>query len=199
MDDTLQKTLQKLNIKLIKSSRSSLSLEVTPNAEVIVRAPYNISDSAIQTFIQKKWFWINTHILIAKKNMATSNDSIDKEKLTLYELKKLYKEAFIKFKNRVEYYAPIIGVSYNKISIKSQTSRWGSCSSQKNLNFNCLLMFAPPETLDYVVIHELCHLKEMNHSNKFWLLVKQIMPDYKQHKQWLKDNGNNLIAKLAKT
>ena len=97
---------------------------------------------------------------------------------------------------RVQFYAPLIGVTYNQIAIRAQHTRWGSCSSKGNLNFNCLLALVPPEVLDYVVVHELCHRKELNHSDRFWNEVGKILPDYKDRKKWLKDNGSNLIARI---
>lgn len=97
---------------------------------------------------------------------------------------------------RAEYYAPLIGVTYNRIAIRAQHTRWGSCSGKGNLNFNCLLALVPAEVLDYTVVHELCHLKEMNHSPKFWGEVEKILPDYKQCRKWLKENGPKVIARI---
>jgi predicted metal-dependent hydrolase len=76
-----------------------------------------------------------------------------------------------------------------------QKSRWGSCSGQGNLNFNCLLMRAPDDVVDYVIVHELCHRKEMNHSDRFWTLVESVLPDYKEKRKWLKDHGSELMQK----
>ena len=90
---------------------------------------------------------------------------------------------------RVSYFARLMGVSYRNITIREQKTRWGSCSSEKNLNFNWKLILAPPEVLDYVVVHELCHLKEMNHSKAFWDEVEKVMPEYETYKLWLKENG----------
>lgn len=89
------------------------------------------------------------------------------------------------FTKRVEYFAPQIGKRVNRIAIRGQHTRWGSCSSKGNLNFNWRLMLAPPEIIDYVVVHELCHLLHMNHSKDFWHSVEAILPDYKQRKKWL--------------
>ena len=86
-------------------------------------------------------------------------------------------------------FARLMGVSYRNITIREQKTRWGSCSSEKNLNFNWKLILAPPEVLDYVVVHELCHLKEMNHSKAFWDEVGKVMPEYETYKLWLKENG----------
>ena len=90
-----------------------------------------------------------------------------------------------------------MGVTYGGITIRNQRSRWGSCSGQGTLNFNCLLMLAPPEVLDYVVVHELCHRKEMNHSAAFWAEVARVLPDYEARKRWLKENGPALIGRLG--
>ncbi|KAB2952692.1 M48 family metallopeptidase [Heliorestis acidaminivorans] len=82
-----------------------------------------------------------------------------------------------------------LGFKYNKVTIKDQKTRWGSCSSKKNLNFSWRLVLMPPEVLDYVIIHELCHLEELNHSPKFWRRVGQLMPQYETYRQWLRKNG----------
>ena len=94
------------------------------------------------------------------------------------------------------HYAPLVGVSYGRITIRCQRTRWGSCSSKGNLNFNCLLMLAPPEVLDCIVVHELCHRKEMNHSQRFYAEVLRVMPDYRERYKWLKENGHMLMAML---
>jgi len=93
---------------------------------------------------------------------------------------------------RVEYWGAALGLDYGRVFVKDQRTLWGSCSGKRNLNFNWRLAAAPPEVLDYVVIHELCHLREMNHSKRFWNLVRGFCPDYKAQKKWLKDNSGAL-------
>lgn len=105
------------------------------------------------------------------------------------ETKCLYTKSKRNDYQRVSYFARLMGVSYRNITIREQKTRWGSCSSEKNLNFNWKLILAPPEVLDYVVVHELCHLKEMNHSKAFWDEVGKVMPEYETYKLWLKENG----------
>lgn len=97
---------------------------------------------------------------------------------------------------KVRKYAALMGVTYGKVTIKNQRSRWGSCSSKGNLNFNCLLMLAPDSVVDYVVVHELSHRIHMNHSKDFWLQVESIMPDYKEKEKWLKDNGAAIVRRV---
>lgn len=96
------------------------------------------------------------------------------------------------FEERVNYYSNILKVSPNRIAIKDQKSRWGSCSSKGNINLNYRLIMAPIEIIDYVVVHELCHLVHLNHSKDFWKLVEEILPNYLKCKEWLKINGNTL-------
>ena len=91
--------------------------------------------------------------------------------------------------DRVEQYRRQLGETIGAVRIKNVKSRWGSCSSKRILNFNWRLVMAPPEILDYVVVHELCHLQQMNHSAAFWSLVEGILPDYKQRRDWLKTCG----------
>ena len=98
---------------------------------------------------------------------------------------------------RVAYFAQKIGVTYGRITIRNQKTRWGSCTAEGNLNFNCLLMEAPPEVLDSVVVHELCHRKEMNHSERFYAEVLRVFPDYWAQDKWLKENGHMLMAMLG--
>lgn len=93
---------------------------------------------------------------------------------------------------RVGYYHYVIGVKPAKVTIKEQKKRWGSCSSLGNLNFNWKLIMAPPAVIDYVVVHEMAHLVHLNHSRDFWNLVESILPDYKERKKWLMNNGQRL-------
>ncbi len=112
------------------------------------------------------------------------------------ELISLKKQARRVFSQKAGFFAEKIGVKYGKLFIRSQVSRWGSCSSLVNLNFNCVLMLCPDEIIDYIVIHELCHLKFMNHSRSFWSEVEKFCPEYKVSRKWLKENGSELIRRL---
>lgn len=98
-------------------------------------------------------------------------------------------KALLLFSRRVEFFASKLGVSYGSISVKNMKTRWGSCSSTKNLSFNLKLLLAPPEVLDYVVAHEVCHLKYPNHSEKFWKLLKKLLPSYQRNREWLRENA----------
>lgn len=107
-------------------------------------------------------------------------------------IKRYKKAARTQFENRVVYYHAFTGGNYTSITVRDQKSRWGSCSSRGTLSFNYRLIFAPPRVLDYVVVHELCHLTHMNHSKDFWSMVASVMPDYKIYKKWLREHGHEL-------
>ena len=96
-------------------------------------------------------------------------------------------------KARVIDIAAKLNIKFNNIRITSAISRWGSCNSQGNVNFSWRLIMATPSAIDYVIVHEFCHLYEFNHSKKFWEIVEKVMPDYKVHKKWLKDNSKYMI------
>ncbi len=186
-----------INIEIIRSKRKTIAIEITKELKVCVRAPYRMLNSDIQSFINKNSLWIDKHIELMKEKvekLEKQNENI--VKLSDEEIKKLAKQAITVIPERVAHFASIIGVSFGKISIKNQISRWGSCSSKGNLNFNCLLMLMPSEVVDYVVVHELCHRKEMNHSARFWDEVAKVIPDYKVQRKWLKDNGSAIMRKV---
>lgn len=119
------------------------------------------------------------------------NEIIIKNRLTALE--KRYRKAAKEYiPQRVAHYQQFTGGAYERIVIRDQKTRWGSCSSNKTLSFNYRLMLAPPQILDYVVVHELCHLKHMNHSREFWAAVEEVMPDYKIYRKWLREHGSEL-------
>lgn len=131
-----------------------------------------------------------------QRNEVSIRKAEQVKKLSSEEIKKLRKEARARLTELTERWANRIGVSYGNISIRGQKTRWGSCSSKGNLNYNYLLMLCPDEIVEYVVIHELCHRIHMNHSMKFWEKIEEYCPQHKQARKWLKQNGHCLIARL---
>lgn len=132
-----------------------------------------------------------------KKSIVELEDKLyvasSSEKYVKTYLESWYKQQARKIiLERVHHYAKLGGYTYKSVSLMSATTRWGSCSSQKNLNFNWKLIMAPLEVLDYVVCHELAHLLELNHSRNFWEKVRKIFPLYRQHRTWLKRYGHTL-------
>lgn len=121
---------------------------------------------------------------------------IELETYTRDQINFLIDEAMEYIPKTVEKYAKIIGVDYGRITIRAQKTRWGSCSAKRNLNFNCLLMLLREELRDYVIIHELCHIKEMNHSPAFWKEVEKYCPDHKSLRKELREDAKELIPRL---
>lgn len=180
-------------IQVIRSKRKTTSLEISRNAEVLVRTSDKTSYAAIQKFVNQKQSWIMKHLHAMQDRLEQEAQLPPEKTFPVEKLAELKMQAKTEIPKRAAFYASQIGVTYGRITIRNQKTRWGSCSSKGNLNFNCLLMLAPPEVLDYVVVHELCHLKEMNHSTRFWKEVEKILPDYKVQKKWLKEHGGELI------
>lgn len=183
----------KRDITLIRSDRKSIAIEITPEAKVIVRAPKRVPVSEINRFLGEKADWIDKH-LIKMLSRQEELETKDVQPITPQEIRLLVTKAKRIIPSRVRYYADLMGLEYGSITIRMQKTRWGSCSSKKNLNFNCLLMRTPDNIIDYVVVHELCHLKEMNHSKRFWSEVGKVLPDYKERRKWLRDHQNEIMA-----
>ena len=186
----------KQTIKIIRSNRRTISLEITRTGDVLVRAPRYMPEEEIQQFVRDKSGWLEKHL----QKRKTEQEALKEEgKFTEHEIKKLQALAKQVIPEKVAYYAQLLGVTYGRISIRKQKTRWGSCSREGNLNFNCLLMMAPPEVLDYVVVHELSHRLEMNHSARFWAQVEKVIPDYRKPRKWLKEHGSQLMLRMHGT
>lgn len=184
----------KLEYTVIRSNRRTIGLEVKPDGQVIVRVPIRLPDSEICKFVHKHEEWIQNHQEISRQRLE---ERPPVEKLTMQEIQELADQAVKVIPQRVAYYAPKIGVDYGRITIRNQKTRWGSCSANGNLNFNCLLMLTPSEVIDSVVVHELCHRKEMNHSDRFYAEVLRVFPDYWKWNRWLKENGGQLMQRCV--
>ena len=183
-----------MQYKIIRSGRKTLALEINRRGEILVRAPLTVSEEKIQSFVISHQDWIRKKLSgFARKQEEMENV----KRLSPEEIRLLAEKALEVIPKRVAYYAPRIGVTYGRITIRNQRSRWGSCSQKGNLNFNCLLMLAPPEVLDSVVVHELCHRKEMNHSGRFYEEIYKVFPEYDKCDRWLKENGPLLMRKMT--
>ena len=176
--------------KLIRSRRKTISLELR-GGELIVRAPYRVTKKEADAVVLKHTDWIKKQRL---KAQAREELRRAQPRLSEEELLDLKRRAAEYIPARVRYYADRMGAQYGRITLRCQKTRWGSCSAKKNLNFNILLMLTPPEVIDSVVVHELCHLWEMNHSPRFYQRVYAAFPDYDRWNRWLKDNGDNILA-----
>lgn len=173
--------------EIIYSARRTLSVEITLDGEVKVRAPRRTPKSRTEDFLIEKRAWILNHLAKAVQNKTPAPPPLPESERRRYM--ELARDLFTR---KAAWYASIMHVSYGRISIREQKTRWGSCSSKGNLNFNWRLIFAPEAVLDYIVIHELAHRREMNHSQAFYRIVASVMPDYKEQQKWLRDHGQEL-------
>ena len=183
-----------IEYELIRSNRKTLTIQVKPDGSVIVRAPVRLAKYRIAKFVKDHETWIFAQQEKLEKYHENMHVITDEERQEgILQAKKIFPE-------RTAYFAERMGVTYNRITIREQKTRWGSCSSAGNLNFNWKLVLrlnwklimAPPGILDYVVVHELCHLKEMNHSPRFWAVVEKELPDYRERREKLKKMGKQL-------
>ena len=169
-----------MEYEVIYSKRRTLCLQITRDAKVLVRAPKGVSKVRIEEFVTKHLNWIEKH-LEKRKNHPRPPLELSKD-----EIKELKKSAAEIIPPKVEYFSHIMGVYPEHVSINSAKTRFGSCSGKNRLNFSCRLMFYPESAIDYVVVHELAHIKYHNHSREFWAFVGKFMPDYKERRKLLR-------------
>ena len=181
---------------LIRTSRKTIAIQITLDGDVTLRAPRECENAEIDDLIRDRREWIEekrAEFLAQKRECEKKQEQFPKiTPESEREFRRLAKE---KIPKRVALFAEQVGVDYGKITIKDTKSRWGSCSYQGNLNFCWRLILAPEEVLDYIVVHELCHRLEMNHSARFWAEVKRVLPEYEKGKEWLKENGLALLER----
>ena len=173
--------------KLILSKRKTISIEITHDSGIIVRAHPRLPLKYIEQFLLGKKEWIKkkqTLIASRKKNIMRINPHL----VPTYK-----KQAFEMIQRRLNWYSTITGIAYCKLKITSARTRFGSCTSKGVLSFSWRLLFYPEEVIDYVVVHELMHLKEFNHSKRFWAEVEKLIPEYNVRRKWLRDNGSLVV------
>lgn len=180
--------------RIIRSRRKTFSMQIDAQG-LLLRVPLGATQRQIEQFLREHTRWIETHL----GRLEQQKTAAQVQPLSKQELKALAEQAKAVIPRRVAYYAPLVGVTYGRITIRCQQTRWGSCSAKGNLNFNCLLMLAPPQVLDSVVVHELCHRRHMNHSERFYDEVLRVFPEYHKWHGWLKENGKALMLRAEKT
>ena len=165
----------------IRSRRKTIAIQIDREGQVIVRTPYGITKRQVEEFLDEKKDWIlQTRQRVEKRKTEQIPISEEVRREGIERAKRIFPE-------RTAYFAKRMGVDYGRITIREQKTRWGSCSSKGNLNFNWKLVLLDPELLDYVVVHELAHRREMNHSKNFWKIVEAELPDYREHRRRLKE------------
>lgn len=169
-----------MNYEIIYSKRKTLCLQIKRDGRIVIRCPYRTSEKRIEEFYNAHLEWVKKKLEITQNRMVPINELSDTE------IEELKRKAWEYIPNRVEYFASIMGVSPSNVSINKAKSRFGSCNSKKRLNFSCNVMRYPNEAIDYVIVHELAHIKELNHSKRFWAIVESVLPDYKERQRILK-------------
>ncbi len=181
--------MNKFTYTILRSDRKTIAINITPEGQVQVRCPRRMKNADIRRFVEEKTPWIVAHL-------AAIQARPQEPKFTPEEIQLLVRRAKQALPPRIDHYARQMGVTYGRITIRSQHTRWGSCSAKGNLNFNCLLMLTPLEFWDYIIVHELAHRKQMNHSAAFWAEVEKVLPNYREQVTWLRENSHRLINRL---
>lgn len=178
---------EEIEVEIIRSKRRSMAIQIRTDGSVVVRVPMHASDRAIKRFVSAHARWIADNrgqMFERRKKLADNPYDIPAWESLSAADKKIAKQ---KIMEHVDYYARRMEIDYGSISMRNQKSRWGSCSSKGNLNFNYRLAYLPEELLDYVVVHELAHRRHMDHSAAFWEEVETYYPAYKKCPQMLND------------
>lgn len=214
--------------KIMRSRRRTLTLIITPDSTLVVRAPLGASNSYIESMVRKKSAWIKRKLFEtslrpkaptrefvngeeflyigqayklciveqAQKDIELKDNlylSARVEPLARYVIRRWYKSAAAKIiGQRCQWYADATGLKPISVKITEAKRRWGSCGAKGTLNFSWRLIMAPMEVIDYVIVHELVHIGQLNHSPEFWCQVADVLPDYKKREKWLKENGGLL-------
>lgn len=173
---------QSINYNFKKSYKAKqLRISVYYDGRVVVTIPFWVGQTIVEKFINNKKQWILDKLKFFKANQNNIIPVLNKKDYLQNK-----KKALLIVKDRIEFYNKIYNFSFNKIYIRNQKTRWGSCSSNKNISINYKVLFLSNELLDYIIVHELCHLKEMNHSKNFWKLVESVIPNYLELKKQLR-------------
>jgi len=170
-------------LKISKRAKK-MRLAVCCGGDLVVTISHRMKESVAEKFMAKKADWIIEKVAYFGQFKKAVSPKEDKKNYLEHR-----DEALELVEKRIEYLNKSLGYSFNKINIRNQKTRWGSCSCKGNLNFNYRVLFLPENVRDYIIVHELCHLKELNHSRRFWSLVKKVFPDYLNTKKELRKSG----------
>lgn len=175
----LHTAMRDIHYTIRTSERSRrLRISITPNSDVIVTRPRRISERTARQFVRTHDAWIQRALKKVQARQAALLRAPVPWKGTRAEFQQHKTSARLLVLQRIRHFNQLYQFSYRSIVIRNQRTRWGSCSRARRLNFNYRLVFLPPELADYVIVHELCHLQEMNHSRRFWMLVATALPHY---------------------
>lgn len=172
-------------VELQRGKRKTLVLSITKEGQLLIKAPLQMPEKEIERFIGQRRYWIYKQ---AKRMLQENENRVVRSEEEIQVLKEQARKVLTE---RTDYYKEMLKVDYQRIRIGDQKTRWGSCSSRGTISYNWHLVLMPERIRDYVVVHELCHLVEMNHSSAFWKKVAEILPDYEDRRKWLKENGSH--------
>ena len=167
--------------ELIRSRRRTLALEITRDCRVLVRAPLRLSQAKIDAFVESHTVWIQAHLEQQRQRMTSAPPPPTEADITALKAK-----ARAILPGKVAYWSEKMGIRPTGLKITAARKRYGSCSGKNSLCFSCFLMDCPEEAIDLVVVHELCHIREKNHGPRFYALLGQYLPDYKERKKLLR-------------
>ena len=181
MEKTQKRKTEHVSYGLIRARRKTMALKVSGDGTVTVRIPYGVRPEEADRFVEAHVDWIRKRIAECRERAAARPAYTDREREAG---KRLAKELLLK---KCRYFAERMGVSYGTVTVREQKTRWGSCSAKGNLNFNWKLALMPEEILDYLVVHELAHIRHHDHSPAFYDQVARVLPDYKARQRLLKE------------
>jgi len=167
--------------ELIRSNRKTLALEITADCRLLVRAPLRMPQARIDAFAESHTGWITRHLEQQRQRIASAPPPPNEA-----EIAALKDTARVVLPPKVAHWSQIMGVTPTGLKITTARKRFGSCSGRNSLCFSCFLMTYPEAAIDLVVVHELCHIREKNHGPRFYALLEQYLPDYKERKKLLK-------------
>ena len=169
-----------IEYRIVHSKRKTMALQVTRDGQVVVRCSMRVSDARAKEFAESHREWIEENYKKVQERISNQQTFTEKE------VKEYREKARRVLTEKTMWWAEKMGVDYGRISIRQQATRWGSCSVKGNLNYNWKLILLPEELQDYVVVHELAHRREMNHSQRFWKIVEGELPDYLSRRKQLR-------------
>ncbi len=167
-----------------------MEIQVDDFGGITMRVPASAPENDVRKFFESKKRWAEAHSAKLKEGGEPA--------FTEDEVRETFAAAERIIPGRVKLYAEKLGVSYGKITVRNQVTKWGSCTSAGNLNFNCMLALMPEKVLDSVIVHELCHIRYMNHSPGFYKAVREVMPDYDVRRAWLRENGSAYMRRMRR-
>lgn len=172
--------MNEMEYKIIRSDRKTLSMEITHAAELVVKAPRRTTSAEIERFVNGNTKWIETHLARARHRAELHPEPTDEEREEYVKKAKEY------IPPRVAYFASIMGVTPTGITVTGAQKRFGSCSGKNRICFSWRVMQYPPELVDYVIVHELAHIKHHNHSAAFYDFIATVMPDHRERQRKLR-------------